>query len=114
MWPNICPRVCYCLGGETEELQHHPQNYLKLKVAAEYLLLGNCFKLSRTSLELSRKSWAVVISCDFVWALQIGFKRNCDPQLCFDKVTISINLLQKTKHIMLLRFAHGLTCNLVH
>lgn len=63
--------------GDREQIQHHPQNcYLKLKVAAECLLLGNSFKLARTSLELSRKCWAVLIPCDFVWALQIGFGVN--------------------------------------
>lgn len=60
-----------------EQIQHHPQNcYLEPKVAAECLLLGNSFKLARTSLELSRKCWAVVIPCDFVGALQIGFTRH--------------------------------------
>ena len=73
VWPDVCPGVCYCLGGKRERIQHHPQNcYLKPRVAAECLLLGNSFKLARTSLEPSRKCWAVVIPCDFVWALQTG------------------------------------------
>lgn len=99
---NVCPRVCYCLGGEREQIQHHPQNcYLKPKVAAKCLLLGNSFKLARTSLELSRKCWAVVIPCDFVWALQIGFERHLrDPQLHFVEVTMFMNSLRKPKHIM--------------
>lgn len=69
--------VCYYLGGEREQIQHHPHNcYLEPKVAAECLLLGNSFQLARPSLERSRKYWAVVISCDFHWASQIEFKRH--------------------------------------
>lgn len=49
--------------------------YLKPKVAAECLLLGNSLKLARTSLELSRKRWAVVIPRDFVGVRKIRWKR---------------------------------------
>lgn len=74
--------------------------YLKPKVAAECLLLGNSFKLARTSLELSGKCWAVVIPCDFVWALQIGYERHLrDPQLHFvDHVNHAHGFITKSKH----------------
>lgn len=94
--PDVCPGVCYCLGGKREQIQHHPQNcYLKPRVAAECLLLGNSFKLARTSLEPSRKCWAVVIPCDFVWASQIGFKTHNVILSCSNHVH---KFIMKTKH----------------